>query len=138
MANSLVLVRSFPLPLAASLALSAEDHVMFNSAGDLVLLADTSGAVYAGQLEQDADNSAGIAGAVNGNVRAPAGEYHRFVASGASKAWHGKSLFAVNGTTLALAATTTNDVCVGRCWYCESATSVIVNTADRAALPSPA
>lgn len=131
MANSKVLVDAFPLPVAASTTIAAEDHVMFNSAGDLTFGADTASAVYAGQSEQEVDNSGGIAGAKTCRVRPPVGEYHRFTASGASKSWHGKLVSFVNKTTVALSGTNTNDVQVGRVWYCESATSVIVNTADR-------
>ena len=136
--NSKVHIQFFMLPMAASLVLAAEDHVMFNSSGDVAALADTSGGVYAGQNTQDADNTGGIAGAMKAKVVPPAGDYHRFAASGASKSWHGKLVFAVNATTVALAGTTTNDVCVGRCWYCEASDSVIVNTAERSAVPAPA
>lgn len=135
MANSRVYTSNFPLPVAASTTIAAEDHVMYDASGDLVVAADTASCIYAGQAVQEATNT-GTAGSVTCKVKTPEGEYHRMTASGATKAWHGQLVFSLGGNTVGLAAAATNDVAIGRCIYCESATSVIVNTADRFALPT--
>lgn len=136
MANSNVFIRTVSAPVAGSTTLNAEDHVMLDS-GYLVPLADTASCKYAGQVASDVDNSGGSDGDVSANVFQPGHpeyRYHRFGCTGADETWLQSLAFAKTATTVALTGGVSNHVTVGRVIEVESATSVIVDTADRATI----
>lgn len=99
--------------------------VMTNAAGYLVNAADTTGCLFQGILDKTVDNSAGAAGAKNGRVITDGA--HDFAFSGtATQAMVGVKVYAVDNQTVAVAATTTNDVLVGVITEFISATKVRV------------
>lgn len=101
--------------------------------GYLVLAADTSGMQYVGLCTQDVDNSAGSDGDLTALVQPPQIDpYHEFNASSAAQTWVGQLVYFVDDNTVALAATTTNDVPAGRVVQFLSASKVLVDTTNRA------
>ena len=127
-------------PVAASLALKADDHVSFNSAGDLIVAADVSGSFYAGTCASNTDNSAGIAAALSASYLTPRqNPFHTLLCSGADKTWNGKKVFWTNTpNTVALIGTTTYDICAGTVVQFVDATHVIVDTVNSGAFVTPA
>lgn len=84
-----------------------------NTTGYATKAADTSGFFLAGVAYEQVDNSGGSAG--DKNVRVERKGVFEFNFSGtASQATVGSSVYMVDDNTVALAATTTNDVLVGR------------------------
>lgn len=99
--------------------------VMTNASGFLVNAADTASCLFQGILDKTVDNSAGAAGAKVGRVITDGA--HDFVFSGtATQAMVGVKVYAVDNQTVAVAATTTNDVLVGVITEFISATKVRV------------
>lgn len=98
--------------------------VMLN-AGYAVAGADTASCIFCGVAKETVDNSAGSAG--DKSVGVYTSGVFSFAASGAAVAtWVGQKVFIVDDQTVALAATTSNDVLVGRCVKVVSATEVLV------------
>ncbi len=129
-------------PVAASVTVLPEAHLCYNSAGDVILAADASGAVYAGTSGDGVtiDNSTGAAAAKSVKVIPPReNPYHKLLCSSATKAWNGQKVFWTNTVnTVALAATTTNDVCAGTVIQFIDATHVLVDTTATGAVPAAA
>lgn len=99
-------------PVAASTKIYSGSLVAVNASGYAVPAADTAGLAVVGVAMARADNSAGAAGDISVVVRAR-GEF-RFKGSGLSQALVGQNVCAVDDETVAGAATTTNDVVVGK------------------------
>lgn len=85
---------------------------------------DTTGHKFVGVADKTVDNSAGAAGAKK--VRVWATGVIDLACSGADQTWVGAKVYAVDDQTVALAATTTNDVLVGIVTEVVSATKVFV------------
>lgn len=113
------------LPIAA-VKLYKGALVAFNTAGYADLAADTNGFGFAGVAYETVDNSAGAAGALNIRVKRRGVVELNFTAT-ANQAAVGKLAYMSDDNTVALAATTTNDVAVGRIVAFVSATKVRVD-----------
>lgn len=85
---------------------------------------DTAGTKFVGVADKTSDNSAGAAGAKK--VRVWATGVIDLTCASADQTWVGKKVYAVDNQTVALAATTTNDVLVGYVTEFVSATKVFV------------
>lgn len=85
---------------------------------------DTAGHKFAGVADKTVDNSAGAAGAKKARVWARG--VFDFACASADQTWVGLKVYAVDDQTVALAATTTNDVLVGIVTEVVSATKVFV------------
>jgi len=105
------------MPVAAS------THIYFGNAamvvdgtGLLLTGADTANGIFVGISRSEADNSAGAASAMNAEVIPLANlKFVEFDAATPLAAWVGVLVFLSDEHTVALAATTTNDVTAGRC-----------------------
>lgn len=105
--------------------------VSVNAAGYAVNATDTANDVVVGIADETVDNSAGSAGDKSIKVRRTG--VYSFVFSGTATIADVNSLvYAVDNQTVALAATTTNDVLVGRIVEFVTATKVRVDIRDRA------
>jgi len=91
---------------------------------------DTADQRVVGIALEEKDNSAGAAGDLSVLVRR--GKIEKFTAASADQAWVGNLVFVVDDTTVALAATTTNDIVVGMVVKVDSATVVWVDMNVRA------
>jgi hypothetical protein len=111
-------------PVAASTTIYKGALVCYNSNGYAVPAADTAGFVFAGVAREQVDNSAGGNG--DDDVELWTGDVYQFDCSGFTAADVGKSVYAVDDQTVALAATTTNDIKVGTVARFISATKVAV------------
>lgn len=85
---------------------------------------DTAGTKFVGVADKTARNATGAAGAKK--VRVWATGVIDLVASGATQAWVGQKVYAMDNQTVALAATATNDILVGVVTEFVSATKVFV------------
>jgi predicted RecA/RadA family phage recombinase len=85
---------------------------------------DTSGHKFVGVADKNVKNSTGAAGSKK--VRVWARGVFPFACTGADQTWTGQKVYAVDDQTVALAATTTNDVLVGVVTEVVSATQVFV------------
>lgn len=92
--------------------------------------ADTAGLRIVGVAENEANNSSGASGDVSVPVRR--NRVEKFACASATQAWVGNLVYAVDDNTVALAATTTNDIVVGTVVKFESATAVWVDMSLRA------
>lgn len=115
-----------PYKLAASTKIFAGAIVSVNSSssGYAVNGSDAANRKFVGVADKTADNSAGAAGAKK--VRVWATGVFDFACSGADQTWVGQKVYIVDNQTVALAATTTNDVLVGYVTELVSATKVFV------------
>ena len=114
-----------PYKLAASTKVFAGALVALDTAtGFAVNATDAAARSFAGIADKTSDNSAGAAGAKK--VRVWATGVVNLACSGADQTWVGKKVYAVDNQTVALAATTTNDVLVGVVTEVVSATQVFV------------
>lgn len=86
---------------------------------------DTAGHKFVGVADKTVDNSAGAAGAKK--VRVWANGVFDFACASADQTWVGLKVYAVDDQTVALVATTTNDVLVGVVTEFVSATKVFVS-----------
>ncbi len=86
---------------------------------------DNVGEKFLGVADKSAKNSTGAAGAKK--VRVWSRGVFPFACSGANQTWVGQKVYAVDDQTVALAATTTNDVLVGVVTELVSATQVFVS-----------
>jgi len=102
-------------------------NLNYNSAGFVTKASDTSGEIFAGVALETTDNSAGAAG--DKDVRLWKEGIFEMNCASATQAWVGKDVYAVDDNLVALAATTTNDVKVGRVVAFVSATKVRVRVA---------
>jgi hypothetical protein len=84
-----------------------------NTAGFATKAADTANFTFAGIAYEQVDNSAGAAGDKTVRVERK-GVFELNFSGTAAQADVGKSVYMVDDNTVALAATTTNDVLVGR------------------------
>lgn len=100
--------------------------VAFNTAGYATGAADTSGFTFAGIAYETVDNSAGAAGALSIRVKRRGVVELNFTAS-AVQANVGLPVYMSDDNTVALVATTTNDVLVGRIVALVSTTKVRVD-----------
>lgn len=87
--------------------------ITINTSGFAVKGADTASFLFAGVAADTVDNSAGAAGDKNIDVYAE-GTFQFGFSGTAVQADVGKSVYVVDDSTVALAATTTNDVLVGK------------------------
>jgi len=110
--------------LAASTKVFAGSNVNYGASGYAKKASDTASEVFAGVAMETADNSTGSAGDVF--VRVWKEGVFSMNCSGADRTWEGKDVYAVDDNLVALAATTTNDVKVGRVVKYVSATEVKV------------
>jgi hypothetical protein len=126
------LIGKIPYKVKGSTKVYRNCHVCVN-AGYLQLAADTAGQTYVGLCVQDVDNSAGADGDLSALVQPPALEpYHEFDCSSAAQAtWLDVLVYFVDDHTVALAATTTNDIPAGRVTQVLSSTKVVVDTTRR-------
>jgi hypothetical protein len=99
-------------------------NINFNTSGYAKKAADTASEVFAGVAVETVDNSAGAAG--DKVVRVWRRGVSSMACSGATQAWVGQKVYAVDDNVVALAATTTNDVLVGTVVGFVSATEVRV------------
>jgi len=111
-------------PMLTNTSLVEGAAVMTNAAGYLVNAADTASCIFAGIVDKSISNNPGASGAKKARVRANG--IHDFVTAGLTQADVGKKVYAVDNQTVALAATTTNDVLVGQIVEFISATKVRV------------
>ncbi len=110
--------RYVELPIAAATKLAPGAGVtiisasgMAGNAGDTVGTKPAGIAEPAGQGDDDIDNTAGAAGAKKVRVRTRG--LARFAATGVDATWVGQTVYWVDNQTVALAATTTNDIPAG-------------------------
>lgn len=111
------------VPLAAVKVFKGA-NVSFNTSGYGKGSSDTASESYAGVAFETVDNSAGSAG--DDSVRVYMEGVFSMNASSATQAWVGQDVYAVDDNVVALAATTTNDVKVGRVVKFVSASEVKV------------
>jgi hypothetical protein len=109
--------------LAASTKVFAGSNVNFNTSGYAKKAADTASEVFAGVAMETVDNTG-----ANGDkvVRVWREGLISMACASATQAWVGQLVHAVDDNLVALAATTTNDVVVGRVVQFVSATEVRV------------
>ena len=94
------------------------------STGYAVPASDAANRIFVGVAVEKADNSSGSSG--DETVRVFRTGTFQFNCSSADQTWVGKKVYAVDDNTVALAATTTNDVLVGVVVSYESSTKVKV------------
>lgn len=112
------------VPIAASTKIFKGSNVNTNTSGYSKKAADTASEVYAGVAVETVDNGSGADGAAS--VRVWRKGVFSMVCSSATQAWVGQNVYAVDDNVVALAATTTNDVLVGKVVAFVSATEVKV------------
>jgi hypothetical protein len=126
--------QSISYPIAAATQIWQYEHCCVNGSGYLVPAADTSGLKYAGQADNSVNNT-GAAGALSVNVQSPElNPYATFNATSPVASWVGSHVFFVDDNTVALAGTTSNTICAGRCELIKvsgTSGSVLVNRTDR-------
>ncbi len=111
--------------VAASTKIPAGCIVAINTSGFAVNGADTASFLFGGVAADTVDNSAGAAG--DEKIALYIEGTFEFAFSGtASQADFGKSVYIVDNATVGLAATTTNDVLVGKICEFVSASKVRV------------
>jgi len=113
-----------PYKVAASTDILAGALVAVNAAGYAVNAADTASTKVVGIADKTSKNTAGAAGAKT--VRVWATGVIDLACASATQAWVGQKVYAVDNQTVALAATTTNDILVGVVTEFVSATKVFV------------
>ena len=94
------------------------------STGYVVPASDAANRIFVGVAVEKADNSSGSSG--DKTVRVFRTGTFQFNCSSADQTWVGKKVYASDDNTVALAATTTNDVFVGVVVSYESSTKVKV------------
>lgn len=94
------------------------------ASGNAQKAGDTASTKFVGVADKTADNSTGAAGAKK--VKVWAKGVFDFACASADQTWVGVKVYAVDDQTVALAATTTNDVLVGVVTEFVSATKVFV------------
>jgi len=94
--------------------------------GYAVVGADTANGRFRGVATAQADNSSGLDGAIDVQLRY--NKVETIACTGADITWMGYKVYIVDDNTVALAATTTNDVLVGEVVDVVSATSIKVLT----------
>jgi hypothetical protein len=100
-------------PVKASAQIHKGSLVAADASGYAVPGADTAGLTFLGVAIEDADNSGGASGAIS--VRVQTMGVFSFAKSGAiTQASAGATLYLVDDQTVALAATTTNDIACGK------------------------
>jgi len=122
-----------PLPVAASTLIYGIRPVAVNASGYGVPVTAASGLRFVGFSQARADNSNGLAGAINVNyspANGPDAQLYYFGCTGATQAWVGQVVYFVDDQTVALSAS--NSVICGVVIEFLSATQVLVNTAQRA------
>lgn len=124
-----VVVGLIHIPVAAATKIFQGALVGYDANGNAVPMSDTAGLTFAGVASRTVDNITGAAGDAAVPVNTPeVWELIQVKATGADDTWGGKDVFAVDDQEVALAATTVNDIKVGKCVAIESATSIIVAT----------
>jgi len=121
------------IPLAASAAVVYKGSLVAvdtTASGYGSVAGDTADQRVVGIALEEKDNSAGAAGGLSVLVRR--GKIEKFTAASADQAWVGNLVYVVDDTTVALAATTTNDIVVGMVVKVDSATVVWVDMNVRA------
>ena len=111
--------------LAAATKVFAGSNVNFGATGLGKKASDTASEVFAG-VAMETKDSALTADPSQSYVRVWTEGVFSMNCTGASAAWEGKDVFAVDDNLVALAATTTNDVRVGKVVKYVSATEVRV------------
>lgn len=115
-------IYAFPV---AAVKLVAGAAVNINTSGFIKNAADAASEIFAGVMDKTVDNAAGAAGAKKGRVIRQ-GVFDFAFSGTANQAAVGQKCYAVDNQTVALAATTTNDVLVGRIVEFVSASKVRV------------
>lgn len=127
------------IPMQAAKACWQYTEVCVDANGLAQMAADTAGLIHLGYALETADNSAGAASAISVKVIPnPLDRYREFNASSALQAWVGDLVSFVDDNTVALPATTTNDICAGRVVKLISASKVLVDTEDKHAFVAAA
>ncbi len=103
------------------------------SHGYAVACSDATGTVFMGVAIKEANNATGSSGDIWVLVRRHG--LYTFACTGADITWQGKTVYCVDDTTVALAATTTYDIIVGQVIRFVSATQVWVDILPRYATP---
>lgn len=114
-----------PYKMIASLKIFAGALVsVVTASGNAQKAGDTSGTKFVGIADKTVDNSTGVAGAKK--VRVWSTGVVNLACAAADQTWVGQKVYAVDDQTVALAATTTNDILVGIVTEVVSATSIFV------------
>ena len=101
--------------VAASTTLYQGTLVCTDGSGNLVQASDTASLLFAGMAQQAVDNSGGAAGAKTCRVEPPQNlGVLELDAVSPAKTWLGLLVYFSDDHTVALKATTTNDIVVGR------------------------
>lgn len=112
------------ITLAASTKVFAGSNVSYNASGLAKKASDTTGEAFAGVAMETKDST--LAADDQKYVRVWKEGVFSMNCASATQAWVGQDVFAVDDNLVALAATTTNDVKVGRVVQFVSATEVRV------------
>ena len=114
------------IPVKETTTIYKGSLVGVDATGYAIVMADTAGIRFAGVAIDGVDNSSGSSGDLN--VTVDNLKVQKITCSGATQAWVGAMMYAVDDDTVALIATTTNDIIVGVCVGYISATQVWVYT----------
>ena len=114
------------IPVKETTTIYKGSLVGVDATGYAIVMADTAGIRFAGVAIYGVDNSGGSSGDLN--VTVDNLKVQKITCSGASQAWVGSMMYAVDDDTVALIATTTEDIIVGVCVGYISATQVWVYT----------
>ncbi len=123
------------IPVKANAVILQNDYVCVDADGYLVPASDTSGLIFVGQSEADADAT----GLSSGDISCPVTRkgvlgYGTITTANADQTWVGSLLFFLTASTGALAGGTSHTIVAGRVIAIESATLVIFDPNDRFAL----
>ena len=110
--------------LVAAVKVFKGANLNYDASGYVKGSGDTANETFAGVAMETVDNAAGAAG--DKHVRVWKEGIFEMNCAGASQSWVGKDVYAVDDNLVALAATTTNDVRVGKVVAFVSATKVRV------------
>lgn len=128
------------LPVAAATKIPYGTLCCFDSAGNIVNGADTSGYTYAGQSDQNIDNSTGAAGDLTVQIIPPTvdqNQYLQIPCTSPDQTWENKLVYLKDNQSVALSASVTNHVVVGRVFSVDATGTsglVTVDTAQKSTL----
>lgn len=111
-----------------------------NTTGNLIETNDSTGQHFYGQAASNCDNSDGDAGALSAEVYPPTLDQNQFLqipCVSPDQTWIQKLVYASSNQSVALSASVTNHVVIGRVFTVDAtgtAGLVTVNTADRSAM----
>ena len=116
-------------PVYRATKIPAGALVMLNSSGYAVNGADTASCVFAGVAVEEADNTSGSDGTIT--VRCRIRGRHKFLLSSAAITDIGSKATLLYNNEVSRAATTTNDIYVGRITQIAGSTHAWVDIGDR-------